>query len=615
MTETKRKHTLEGLIEEIAGTTLEKKEQRIHAAMFLAFYGAVNSVVGREILTTPLFGISYDSTANKLGFDEFQGVALVSSKPGQYSVSSLDMIFACHARDMPLIFEGDTGVGKTITTEAYLQAILPSRSTVIMSLSHQSFTDSPKAPFERTEMVNGMPVTYLNWDNMRSIAALYCDELNLGNPNDLLQLSYGRVLASNERGIAGILIPKVTPNGIEFTEDYLKRLWLSGSQNPPKSRDAQFTGIELSASLKNRFLVVGYPKIVKSVGTTMWMVDHENGLHERFLQDFQQRYAALTGQVPDSVTMREDWLSLYAFILDSKKTEKAIIPSSLEFGDVLIEILSGELDQSHEMDKNIVQQCQEEFAASLPGTSLNFLLRDVLDPKTEEVKKINSIVGSFAKPLTERDDAYIKCLADLLATIKYVKRAYQDRTQSPLESFLRVPTYITVEEVAAAATLLARNKQVKTELDPLLVVNSVLKDYVGLMDELARPDKMNIRNYAGFKTDDANLGLKESIYTAALRDSHSVAEIVSKMSTFVGHLRSLVSGSDVRKVIVARTTADLAVTTRFLIEHQADLDAYLVGNKNADMKTLRSFIYGLYQSEKGNPTIEPVYTHRLPRVL
>lgn len=615
MTDPKRRHTLEEQVASSSAPTLEKKEQRIHAAMLLAYYGAVHSTVGREILTTPLFGISYDPAAHSLGFDEFNGVALVSRKPGQYSVSSLDMIFACHARDMPLIFEGDTGVGKTITTEAYLQTILPPQSFIVMSLSHQSFTDSPKAPFERTEMVNGMPTTYLNWEKMRGIGALYCDELNLGNPNDLLQLSYGRVLASQERGVAGIRVPRLTPDGVEFSDDYLKRLWLSGSQNPPKSRDAQFTGLELSASLKNRFLVVSYPKIVKSVGTTMWTVDHENGWHERFLQEFQQRYTTLTGQTLDSAALREDWLSLYAFILDSRKTEKAIIPSSLEFGDVLIEILSGELDQSHEMDKNVAQQCQEGFSTSNPGTRLNFLLRDTLDPNTEEVKKVNGIVGSFAKPLTERDDAYIKCLADLLATIKYVKRAYQDRSQSPLDSFLRVPTYITLEDVAAAATLLARNKQVKNEKDPLSVVNSVIKEYVGLMDELAQPGKMNIRNYSEFKTDDANLGIKESIYTAALRDSHSTQEVVEKINTFVGHLRGLVSGSDLRKVIVARTTADLAVTARFLLEHQKEIDAYLSSNPRTEMRQTRSFISDLYQKEKSNPTMEAVYAHRLPRVL
>ena len=110
-------HTLEALAGQMQGNTAENDEI-IHAAMMLAYYGAADTTVScSEILRTPLFGVKYDAANNNFQMVNFDGVAKVTDKNMQ-TISSLDIIIACHARDMPLIFQGDTGVGKTITTEA-----------------------------------------------------------------------------------------------------------------------------------------------------------------------------------------------------------------------------------------------------------------------------------------------------------------------------------------------------------------------------------------------------------------------------------------------------------------------------------------------------------------
>jgi len=580
--------------------------------MLLAFYGAVQETVGGGILSTPLSSVRYDDQKNKLYFTQFEGIAQVPRK-NEHNISTLDMIFACNAQDIPLLLEGDTGVGKTITTETYLKSILGGDHSIVMSLSHHSFTDSPKAPFEFSKMEEGVPKVYINEEKLRTIALMYIDEFNLGNPNDLLQLSQGRVLVSTGRGTAGIPIPQLGENGVSFDEeDHLKRLWVSGSQNPPQARDAAFSGMELTASLKNRFLVVQYPKIVKSVGTTMWLTEKKNYLHPRFLDSFRKRYSTFIGQAVEKEDVKGDWPSLYAYIMNRKRTEKDIISSSLEFGDLLMVILSGDLAESYQVEKEVA----EGWKSALPsGLGSNFNLSDTIQD-SQEVQRFNEIMNSFDKPLTERDDDHIKSLADLLAMIKSLKAAY--KSKDPLQTYLRQKWYITIEDVAAGVTLLTRNKQIRDAPDPLHVVNSILKEYTGLMDELAA--KMSLKGYTKFNTSNPSIGLKRAIYTASLNEASTAEQIVQRMNHYMGQLKNLGNGTDMRKVIIARTLGDLTTAAGFIMTHQDDVDDFLkrsVSNKSGEEtgRKLKTQIARIYYQESGNPALPIIYTHRLPRVL
>jgi hypothetical protein len=591
------KHLLERLAD--ANQNDQDKDDALQAALLLATYGAVHDVVGGGILPTSLFGLSYDHKRHRVKLEDLGGVS-PARQEGTSTISALDMIFACHARDMPLIWEGDTGTGKTITSEAYLKTVLPDESSVQMSLSLKSFADSPKSPFEESVMNNGMPVSQLNQVNLRRICAMYIDELNLGDPNELLSLSYGKVLLSKERGTAGLLIPMLTPHGVKYDEEELKRLWVSGSQNPPRSRDAQFSGLELTASMKNRYLILPFPSIQETMGSTQWLANNENGLHEKFLHRIAERYQELTGRTLDPAELKEDWLGMFAYTMNSKRTEKAIISSTLEFGDLVMAMLGENITRFYDNERNIAAQWQNTVPA---GT--NFSLNETLQD-TEELKRIQKVVSAFGKPLMPRDTGNIKSLADLLSTVRALKTAFE--SDKPLATYMGSPHFITVEDVSAAATLLARNKQVSAEDDPQAVVNSVLKEYTGLMDELGT--SMRIKGYKPFTTEDTSKGIKHQIYTAALGGASNVDEIVKNMNLYVGNLKNLTNGSDIRKVIVARTVGDLATAAGFIMQHKTEIDKYLGKGTN-----VRGYIEDLFEKAKRNPNVEDIYIHRLPRVL
>jgi len=458
-----------------------------------------------------------------------------------------------------------------------------------------------------------MPVTYLNKRAMDNTFGMYIDELNLGNANELLQVSYGRILLSTERGIAGIQIPKFGANGtLEFKKDQKKRLWLSGSQNPSQDEDALFEGKPLSASMKNRFLILKYPSIYKSVCETMWLVEKENNMHERFLTEFKSRYEELTGTsdviVPEE--LKEDWLSVYSFTMDSEKTEKALIRSTLEFSGALMLILGGDLDKTYQIEKDVVDTWRNKSLNNVTGRN-NFSLRDSIQ-NTVEVDRLKEVLDPFNKPMTERDDAAMKSLADLFATLKNIKKAYQ--SNDPLKTFLSEKSYITVEDVAAGATLLARNKQMGEDpKDPLTTVNTVLKEYTGLMDALAT--KMNLKHYSRFKAENPNMGLKHSIYSTAVKEADNAEDIVSKINHYVGELKNCGNNSDFRTIIISRTVADLATVSGFILEHKDEIDKYLTTQKPQKGSEIRKFVKELYVKEKRNPAIDPIYSHRLPRVL
>ncbi len=596
-------HTLDTLVQEMQGSH-EQKERQIHAAMLMAFYSAAHHVMSTGILTTPLFEIKYDHHKHHVGFEDITGVGRALEQ-GEYYISTFDLIFACNARDVPIIFEGDTGAGKTITTETYLSTILPPENSVMMSLSHQSFTDSPKAPFEMQEMRNGMPVTRIDKDALRRIAAMYIDELNLGNTNDLLQLSKGRVLLSRERGIAGISIPVITQYGVQY--DGLKKMWMSGAQNPPKSRDAQFSGLELTASMKNRFLIIQWPHMVGSVGSTMWLVDEGYELHDMFLEEFVQNYSGLTGHELDLESVGNDWLDLYAFITDPRKTDKAIIRSALEFGDLLVKVLSGDLQSSYKTEKKVIETCMDYLPLGMRDL---FFIGDEIQG-TEEVAKLEEILQTFGKPLTERDSDTIKNMADLFATISRLKSAFElDSMSQSYQEFLDSPGYITIEDVANAATLITRNKQVKEGRDPLAVINSVLNEYVGLMDDLA--GRMNIAKYRGFEVDNPSLGIKQILYLTSIQDADDSMEVVSRLGHYSGLLRSLNTNSEIRRLMIGRICGDLGAVAAFFSEYEEEAGALV---QNQDSKRVREDIRNLYRRKSRSPSFDPVYPHRLPRVI
>ncbi|MBT3297767.1 hypothetical protein HN385_02490 [archaeon] len=616
ISKTEQDHLLTQLLRNTPGSKDTEKEEILHSAMLLSFYAAAKKVVKTSILSAPFYSMKYDHEVNNLEFKVLGGSTTAPKKKGEYVLDGLDMIFACHNRDVPLILQGDTGKGKTITTEAYLKTILPEESVIIMSLSMDDFSDSPSDPFKTDsfgENQAGIPKRVIDWEKMRTIAAEYIDEFNLGNTNELLQLTYARIMVSRERGCAGIPVPEVTLQGANYHEkSNLKRLWVSGSQNPPKSQDEQFTGIELSASMKNRVLLLEYPGILQSVAETMWLKESLNGHHKDFLKQFCKNYQKLTGQNIDQDALKKEWLSVYAYTMDSSRTEKAIITSSLEFGGYLMLALSGNIGKLYEGEKEVVRGCSERLGSLVN----NFNLSNKVDDGSQEVKNVKQILSSFNKDLTERDDRAIKDLADLIATQKALKNAYAVRRTNPsgvLQTYLNDSGYITIEDVAAATTLLARNKQRDSTNDPLNVVNSILKTYTRLVDDLA--DKMKIKGYTSFRTDNPNIGLKYFIYTTSLMDSKNTDEIVRKIDQGVGRLKRITTGSEFGKVIVARTVADLAVCASFLKDYESEVNQYIKESSGNEME-LRGKIQSLYEQESGDdPDFDPLYEHRLTRIL
>jgi hypothetical protein len=407
---------------------------------------------------------------------------------------------------------------------------------------------------------------------------------------------------------------------------------LSGSQNPPQSQDAQFTGKELSASMKNRFLIIEYPSILKSVGATMWLMDSENGHHERFLDDFKERYERMTSQKLDRNDLENDWLSIYSYTTDSRRTSKHIIHSALEYGDFLIEAFAGDLKGSYKVEQEMISGWKKALTKFGKDISSNFEMTGSISD-TVEVQTLNSTVDCFGKPLTERDDAHIKKLSDMFATVKAMKSAYKKGNATPktLDSYLNTPAYITVDDVAAATTLLARNKMAKDRedetKDPLHTVNACLGDYTSTVNTLAQKISARMMSdynidvpVAKFDAENVNIGMKNLIYVNSLEYVKDAKEIAKRINTFCGDLKSTLRGaaksSELKKMMVARTLGDMATTVGFVMKHEDDINTYLSQRDPSEgMKELRKHIYTLFEQDLQNPTFSDAYRHRLMRVL
>jgi hypothetical protein len=329
--------------------------------------------------------------------------------------------------------------------------------------------------------------------------------------------------------------------------------------------------------------------------------------HQAFKDNVAKRFQQLTSRElsPGDIS-DEDWLDIYAFTTDKKKTEKALIVSAREYGDLLINILGGSLQQAYAKEAAIVDKVKSILPENLASNySLSFTIRD-----SQEIQTLNQVLGSMGKPFTERDNTKMKDLADLFATLKSIKGAY--RADDPLQKFTSTRRYITVEDVAESATLLLRNKQKTDTEDPLTVVNQVLKEYVSLVNQVAQ--KMRVDGYTTFSTTDTSCSIKHFVYSTATETAPNTEKVLERINTYVGHIKSITAASEITKMMVSRTVADLSVLSQFLYENKTDLDPFLQGGKKND-REVRQYVRGMFQQQQENPEMRPVYQHRLPKIL
>ncbi|GEM_PF-1617792 len=635
-------------------------EKRMHACAMLALVSAAHSVANEYIVPTPLYRLEYNPDDNTLQFEELNGRAKVPRK-NAIDVTMLDMIIASMFRDkLSLKFEGITGIGKTHTAEMLLKTVLHPSNYCIIRLS--SAMTNVQQPYVEGLVENGVLKLKLKKDALDKIAALFIDEENRGDTNQVLQLKDGKIsLSSGETGYLGLPIPRLMQNKtntpstnttnsgtLSWQLDYSEKrpLLVASAQNPSGAIDSKYTGTRgTDAAVKNRDVEIKVPNAVGALGATLLRVRTNNSQHEAFLERFTyalNKYAGISGhenELGNTVLedeIKKDSSAWFAFGTDPKRTYRQEIRSATELLDVLCLLFSQNLDTEFKHDSQTIQSWHEE----LLQYKIDFRYSSTLDLSTKEMEKIRKIVGGFSEQEVTRDIIKAKKLADAFSLLRNVKTALAQ--PKPVESLLNSPSYITVQDVACGYAIMVRDKQVNKEDDPVIVINKALTDYVQIAETFAK--ELTYKNAddatvsSTFKINDPRYSIYGLALANAIRSSCEqsgtgiVGAITNAITTSFGAkkdsptekfiqslgksvaiLKRVEGASESKKPIAARCISDLTTLAGFVHQYNSHVEKIFEKDKNPNQR-LEGF-QNLYRNMKQTSSIHPIYLQRLSRVI
>lgn len=604
-----RKHTLEKVARAMGS---RHDDGLMHTGMLLAYVQAVYGTIRKMATPTPLYRLDYDEENNSLALRESGGA---SDVPGERSmdINDLDIVLMGNLRDIPILFEGESGVGKTYISQAFLQTVFPQGSYVALRLSGSTFLNNVFQPFLEGRIEQGMPVTRIRQSAVDGMAAMLVDEINRGDPQNILQLLDNELYNSGVFVRLGLRIPVVENGGKVRLGEGRKKLAILSAQNPAVTADAKFTGtVELDAAVDNRLLKIAFGNAAHSVGSGIWLTEEVHRPFDQFIASFARLASAHLGVAAGAFdALAEDWLSVYAWITDASRTDKPILYSSLELTDLLVSALGGDLCGKHRAEARIAN----EWARRL-GQDIG-VPEDA--PETEEVKRIHEIVETFRVPLIFRDIVQIRKLADVLATLGNLREAL--RSADPAKAYTSMERFVTIREIAGAAALLARSKQLPGSAPATPIVNGILVQYVSLAEAYLR-DIGYLR--ASFGRSDPNLGIRKLAIVKAIRETPArsrgaAAALVLRLGEEVRRLLAHSRGTDeVRALIVAKLAADILTFAGFVADNAPDVEALLQRRtKTSDAQEVIQRLADLYAARRdgGAATLGDIFQHRIGRTL
>ncbi|MFC1697869.1 hypothetical protein ACFL1H_06025 [Nanoarchaeota archaeon] len=603
-------HTLE----KISKSMKKFDEEELHTAMFLAFAQSTYNVMSRFCIPSPIYRFVYDETNNQIKFKEPKGEAFVPES-NALDISVIDEIFLCNVRDIPLLMEGETGVGKTYPAMKYLNTLFSKENFCSQRLSGNAFLNNLFSHFQEGTMVNGMPQINAKVDAIHKCASVMTDEINRGDSNETLQLFDNEMHLGGLIHKLGIPIPEISIGNYNSSSGKLKKLLLVSAQNPANVDDAKFTGtLQLDAAVDNRMLKTYVGNSAQSAGTTYWLNEgSDKSPHDIFLEDFTKRASKYLGINKSNFdTLKEDWLSTYAWVTDSSRTDKPILYSALELSDFMIAAFGQNIIKNFNYEKDIVKWWGKTLGKKIE-------IKEKMT-ETETVKNINKVIDSFQIPIIPRDIIQIERLSDVLSTLKSVKDAFY--TSNPVKTYTNNDKYVTVREITEATALLARNKQKINAESPINTVNQVLTSYVQFMDEIISENK----SIAGktFDLMDHKQGVKKVLLYKAFRDTLKGSR--STVDTLINQIvdksdelnKKIKTTEDFRNILLARFSADLLTLAGFINNYKSDVHQILKSyDKNTKPGKLFNDLSKLYFQKKHDLAIvfPEIYQHRIQRTL
>ncbi len=251
-----------------------------------AFVDSLYSTLRNVVLPTPLFYIPKkdDSFIIQFSNTDFNGFE---------EVSALDVSIAALFSNANLLFEGETGTGKTYIAKSLFETIFGNEGYYSLRLNSGMLSTSVFEPFTKVVLDNGVPKVVVNEEKLSSYGAIFVDEVNRGDTNELLQLLDGVIVLNGET--YNLKLP------IAGSDDY-KKIVVFGAVNPDSG---EYTGVSsLDAAVEGRFLKLFFRNGLEFLSSQLDV--EPSDLHASFSEIFKEK-----------TSIEYDWKTIYPLISSS----------------------------------------------------------------------------------------------------------------------------------------------------------------------------------------------------------------------------------------------------------------------------------------------------------
>jgi hypothetical protein len=391
--------------------------------------------------------------------EEFIEVTFLNGKSKLATSSSLEitafdiLVASLFLEDVNILFEGITGVGKSYVTDLFFQSLFSEKSFYIDRANINPFVESSVlTPFFTTILEKNIPKQYINEAQAKSIGAVFVEEVNRREINDLLSLLDKKLVLHGKRTDLGILVQKDNSRDV-----LLKKLIVIGSQNPVEST-APGSAQENDIAEDNRFLKIPFPNVVAESGSSQLQFSHNTSLHEIFWQEYKKRMEEKIDKEEIIEPKSQSWQELYVGATDLSEFSFDLSFIHREFIDLMLSYVNSNPKTEIDRHQSIIDQVN-------PSLDLKFHLRE-----DDMLQKILKVQTSLKYPIVRRDLNKIVNFSKLVTMIRSIK----------LKSYS--PVIGLADIVSSFGVLLEGRKIEIIDISMFDYVNDALQSYERLLN-------------------------------------------------------------------------------------------------------------------------------------
>ncbi len=441
--------------------------------------------------------------------------------------------------DFHILYEGVTGVGKTYTSDALFSSVFGNDGYTTLRLSTGIMGNSALEPFSKTVMENGVPKTRIDHEKCAKYGALFIDEINRGDSQEVLQVVDGEIHINGDKGFLRVPILSTSPQRY-------KNLMVIAAMNPPDAEHKSATELDIAG--ENRFLKFRFPNGVDEAASSQLDKIVKDGLYDRFWSSFNKK-AGTTG----------GWREFYPVVTDSESLQVELNGETREFIDVALGYVGHAPIETFEHNAELIKQ---------GGITARFGVR-----KDNNYNKVIEAQNLLKHGFVRRDLGKIGNLARLIGFIKSIKNGSYEPS-------------VNLNDVAVSMGVVLESKIITgSEYGKLInLVNDARKAYTDLHKAHNIPEEYGFRQatwqaavYAG----------QEQGFTGYV---NTIANSINALNTQ--------TTTPAEGTLKSRLVADLVVLDHFSKTFEADITKILKQGEGS----FQAFV-DLYNEKKGQSSI------------